>query len=106
MSKPERVSYDQAESYLSDVLSGKRSDSFSVRSRIVRELLCDGLTRRQREYLLLRYCKNMNGSEIARMYGVSRSAVSVTLSRARKRLVALLGTQKLREDMLDHFTEA
>lgn len=105
MGRKERVSYDLAESYISDALSGARTDSGRIRSRIVRELLCDCLTQRQREYLLLRYRGNMNGSEIARMYGVNRSAVSATLSRARKKLAVLLGTQKLREDMEDYFSE-
>lgn len=102
MARMKRISYDLIDSYILGVLAG---DSSEVRGRVVRELLCGGLTERQRDYLLLRYAKNMNGSQIARLYGVSRSTVSVTLSRARKRITKLLGTQKLREDFSEYISE-
>lgn len=106
MTSGNRVSLDLTENYISEKLSGKQRDGSSeIRSGIVRELMCGGLTKRQREYLILRYTKKMSGAEIARMYGVSRSSVSITLSRARRRITKLLGTQKMREDYRDYLLE-
>lgn len=104
MARNKRISYELVEGYISTSFS-ERSSSSEIKARIVRELMCGGLTQKQREYLILRYLKKMNGAEIARMYGVSRAAVSITLSRARQRIIKLLGTQKLREDFNDYLSE-
>lgn len=44
------------------------------------------LTPRQQQVLTLRYEQNMNGAEIARMLGLTRSTVSRTIRRAQERL--------------------
>lgn len=88
----ERVSYDLTENYIAsfDKLIGGDTEGNSRKSVLVRRFIMRELTDRQREYILLRYVHKMNGAQIARMYGVSRSAVSKTLFRARKRLERFL----------------
>ena len=54
--------------------------------RSLRQARQQALTPRQREMLVMRYERNMSGSEIARELGLNRSTVSRTLRRARERL--------------------
>lgn len=54
--------------------------------RSLRQARQQALTPRQREMLVMRYERNMSGSEIARELGLNRSTVSRTLRRARDRL--------------------
>lgn len=77
-----------------------------LRSLVVRELLSCGLTATQKEYVLLRYVHNLNGAEIARLYGVNRSTVSKTLARARMRIIRALDTVKLRKRLELYLSEA
>lgn len=100
-----RVSYDEIKDSVADrrrADTDEESLSSRVRSSIVRQALKNGLTSRQREYFLLRYCDGLSGQQIADMYGVSRSAVCVTLRRAKARISYLLGAQRLREEVIDH----
>lgn len=99
-----RVSYDEIKDTVADcrreITSEERFGS-RVRSAIVRQALESGLTERQREYFMLRYCDGLSGQKIADMYGVSRSSVCVTLRRAKMRISKLLGTQRLREEVIN-----
>ncbi len=99
-----RVSYDEIKDTIADEKHEITFDeriSSRVRSAIVRQALKDGLTSRQREYFILRYCDGLNGQKIADMYGVSRSSVCITLGRAKMRISKLLGTQRLREEVIN-----
>ena len=99
-----RVSYDEIKDSIPQrrrAVSDEERMSSRVRSAIVRQALENGLTGRQREYFILRYCEGLSGQQIDDMYGVSRSAVCVTLGRAKARICALLGTQQLREEVID-----
>lgn len=98
-----RVSYDEIKDSVADCrreITAEERFGSRVRSKIVCQALESGLTSRQREYFILRYCDGLSGQQIADMYGVSRSSVCVTLRRAKLRISKLLGTQKLREEFI------
>lgn len=104
MAQLKRVSYDEIKDTVTErrhKLTDEEKLSSRVRSSIVRQALENGLTPRQKEYFILRYCEGLSGQQIADMYGVSRSAVCVTLRRAKARISALLGAQRLREEVIN-----
>ena len=99
-----RVSYDEIKDSVADrrrAVSDEERMSSRVRSQIVRQALESGLTARQKEYFILRYCEGLSGQQTADMYGVSRSSVCVTLRRAKARISKLLGAQRLREEVIN-----
>ncbi len=100
MPRMKRVSYELIDNYISEVVRAPSIDR--VKQQIVRELLTDGLTNKQREYLLMRYVKGMKGVEIAEVCRVDKSTVSRTLKRARERILKALGTRHLREDFYNY----
>lgn len=104
-----RVSYDEIKDSISqrrNTFTDEERLSSRVRSSIVRQALENGLTARQKEYFILRYREGLSGQQIADMYGVSRSAVCVTLRRAKARISALLGTQRLREEVINFMMQS
>jgi len=55
--------------------------------KIVRDIVENELTERQRQMIGLYYYKRMNVTEIAEMLGVNRSTVSRTISRGRRNIL-------------------
>lgn len=99
MSRYKRVDIDVtalADRYISSKLSVSEADR--VKTLIVRSLLSDGLTKLQREYLILRYQQNMTCEQIAKLYSVNKSTVSRTVARARQRIAKALSLRAVSED--------
>lgn len=86
-----------AEKYIQSRVRGE-GESERVKTIIVRSLLSDTLTVKQREYLILRYRQGMSCTEIAKIYGVNKATVSRTLSRARERIAKILSVKAVCED--------
>jgi len=85
-----RISYDRAEVYIGDETtmvepSAKEADS-GVDNRILRQLLDDNLTNKQKCYIMLYYRDGLTMEEIAARFGVAKSTVSRTIFRGRERL--------------------
>lgn len=99
MARMKRISFELVDNYISSVAAAPQTDR--IKTQIVRELLSEGLTEKQREYLLMRYLKGMKGVEIAKVCDVDKSTVSRTLKRARERIIKALGTKYIREDFYD-----
>ncbi len=55
--------------------------------KILRKVIEEALTERQREMITLYYSGRMNIPQIAAMLGVNRSTVSRTISRGRRRIM-------------------
>lgn len=85
-----------ADRYISSALT--RSESDRVKILIVRNLLGEALTQKQREYLILRYQQGMTCEQIASIYSVNKSTVSRTVSRARARIAKALSLKAVSED--------
>ncbi len=67
----------------------------NLRLRLLRSVLNDNLTKKQKCYIMLYYKDNKKISEIARMFGVLPSTVSRTINRARKNLYIAVTGQEL-----------
>ncbi len=98
MPRIKRVSFDLLDNYIFSRVERPGEDK--IKTLIVRELLSEGLTPKQREYVILRYAKGMRATEIAKIYGVNKSTVSRTLARAKIRIAKALDRRLLREDFL------
>lgn len=85
-----------ADRYISSKLS--LSDADRVKTLIVRSLMSNGLTKTQREYLILRYQQGMTCEQIAKIYSVNKSTVSRTVRRARERIAKALSLRAVSED--------
>ncbi len=99
MPRIKRVSFDLLDNYISSRVRKPQEDK--IKTLIVRELLSEGLTQKQREYVILRYQKGMKATEIAKIYGVNKSTVSRTLTRAKIRIAKALDRRLLKEDFLN-----
>lgn len=58
--------------------------------KIMLKAIKNELTARQSEIIMLYYFKGMNISEISKKLGITHSAVSITMKRARNRLFRIL----------------
>lgn len=71
-------------------LSEKDEGAGSAQARFVLELLRDvlenGLTKKQKCYIILYYKDNLTMEQIAAKYGVNRSTVSRTINAARRKI--------------------
>lgn len=63
------------------------SDKHRLILKIMRGIIENELTERQREMIVLYYFKRVNIPEIAEMLGVNRSTVSRTISRGRRNVM-------------------
>ena len=67
-------------------------DSKSIKSRLCSQLLRDvlqnGLTKKQKCYIILYYKDRLTMEQIANKYGVNKSTVSRTINAARRRINA------------------
>ena len=58
----------------------------AIENRLMREIVRENLTKRQKCYIIMYYTKGMTMQEIADAEGVSKSTVSRTIGLARKRI--------------------
>ena len=72
--------------------------------QLLREILDDNLTKKQKCYIMMYYGSGMTVSEIAVRCGVNKSTVSRTIARGRKHIKELLGCKlvKHRIEAADH----
>ena|GEM_PF-2698214 len=71
-------------------------------ARLLRTVLEDNLTKKQKCYIILYYRDGLRPAEIARRCGVNRSTVTRTINRGRQRLLE----QRRRTENLKRLTEA
>ena len=71
-------------------------------ARLLRAVLEDNLTKKQKCYIILYYRDGLRPAEIARRFGVNRSTVTRTINRGRQRLLE----QRRRTENLHRLTEA
>ena len=60
-------------------------------ARLLRSVLDDNLTKKQKCYIILYYRDKLTVKEIAEKFGVDKSTVSRTIDRGRKRIVGNAG---------------
>lgn len=76
------------------VLIGDAAESNSVQHnlmiKVMRNVIENELSKRQRQMITLYYFQKMNIPEIAKMLGVNRSTVSRTISRGRRNIMEKL----------------
>lgn len=91
-----RISYDRAEVYIGDettvIEPPSEASESTIDSMVLRQLLDDNLTNKQKCYIMLYYRDGLTMEEIAARFGVARSTVSRTIFRGRERLFR--GTQR------------
>ncbi len=91
-----RISYDRAEVYIGDKTTMVEplceTENRSIDNSIIRSLLDDNLTNKQKCYIMLYYRDGLTMEEIAARFGVAKSTVSRTIFRGRERL--LRGAQR------------
>ena len=58
----------------------------AIENRLMREIVRENLTKRQKCYIIMYYTKGMTMQEIADAEGVSKSTVSRTIGLAKKRI--------------------
>lgn len=63
--------------------------------KVLRMLIDDNLTKKQKCYIILYYKEGLTVTQIAERFGVDKSTVSRTINRGRHRLAAAAGRQAL-----------
>ena len=92
-----RISFDLIDNYIStDIFSAESSKKSSPNAVIIRKLLFENLTEKQKCYIMLYYRDNLSMEEIAKRLGVAKSTVSRTISRGRNRILQGMKTRLLR----------
>jgi RNA polymerase sigma factor (sigma-70 family) len=96
-----RISYDRSQNYIGENDIDKQSDADKsgqsfYKNLVLKELLEEGLTAKQKSYILLYYRDGLTMEEIAERFGVNRSTVSRTIFRGRERLVKTVKRQTLK----------
>lgn len=96
-----RISYDRSQNYIGENDTDKQSDADKsgqsfYKNLVLKELLEEGLTAKQKSYILLYYRDGLTMEEIAERFGVNRSTVSRTIFRGRERLVKTVKRQTLK----------
>lgn len=89
------ISYDQTAGFAdlaiySRFMAEDNSEQIGRLKRNLSRALRQDITKRQRQYMMLYYGRNMTMEEIAREVGVNKSTVSRTLKRGRQRLYRCL----------------
>lgn len=98
----DRLSYGYSEEQeLTDALAGKEElDAYRAVTRfklkVLHNILDNGLTKKQKCYIMLYYRDGLTMQEIADCMGVNRSTVSRTVTAARKKLSALVSDTFIR----------
>ena len=84
-----KVSYELTQNYIpSPQVTEKDSPdpACAIENRLMREIVRENLTKRQKCYIIMYYTKGMTMQEIADAEGVSKSTVSRTIGLARKHI--------------------
>ena len=79
-----KVSYELIQNYISSPRD--TAPASAIENRLMREIVRENLTKRQKCYIIMYYTKGMTMQEIADAEGVSKSTVSRTIGLARKRI--------------------
>lgn len=86
----QKVSFDLTENYISKFYGAPTADNFdpsdAIENGLMRDIVNENLTKRQKCYIIKYYNKGMTMQQIAESEGVSRSTVSRTLGLARKKI--------------------
>ena len=97
-----RVSFELFENYIASSVSECHTETDGRKARLLRRMFAEDLTAKQRQYLLMHYRDGLSCAEIARGFGVDRSAVAKTVTRGKKRLAKAMGYMELRKDFLKY----
>lgn len=81
-----KVSFDLTQNYIPDSPQTWEPSAEEVENHLLRDIVNENLTKRQKCYIILYYKKKMTMQQIADKEGVSKSTVSRTLSLARKKI--------------------
>ena len=81
-----KVSYELTQNYIPSPQAKEKEPAMAVENRLMREIVRENLTKRQKCYIIMYYTKGMTMQEIADAEGVSKSTVSRTIGLARKRI--------------------
>ena len=84
-----KVSYELTQNYIPSPQAKEKEPvdpASAIENRLMREIVRENLTKRQKCYLIMYYTKGMTMQEIADAEGVSKSTVSRTIGLARKRI--------------------
>jgi sigma-70, region 4 len=84
-----KVSYELTQNYIPsprDTEKDSLDPASAIENRLMREIVRENLTKRQKCYIIMYYTKGMTMQEIADAEGVSKSTVSRTIGLARKRI--------------------
>lgn len=84
-----KVSYELIQNYIPSPQAKEKEPvdpAMAVENRLMREIVRENLTKRQKCYIIMYYTKGMTMQEIADAEGVSKSTVSRTIGLARKRI--------------------
>ena len=95
-----QLSFDLMENYLQEISAGQDSDNrrqIAKAKRLLRQVIQNDLTTRQREMVLLYFAEHRNMSEIAGLLQVNKSTVSRTIKRALNKLYKYLRYYNFRE---------
>lgn len=80
-----------SERSMSALWERERGDSSKkIDPKLIRRIISENLSARQRDYLTLYYFGGMKMREIAKLRGIGSSTVSRTIKRGEKRLAAVL----------------
>ena len=94
-----KVSYELIQNYISssrDTEKDSPDPASAIENRLMREIVRENLTKRQKCYIIMYYTKGMTMQEIADAEGVSKSSVSRTIGLARKRISCGMKPAKLK----------
>ncbi|MBQ8966074.1 sigma-70 family RNA polymerase sigma factor [Ruminococcus sp.] len=101
-----RLSYDLGAEYLktsdgfeddlTDRLTAKSPEDKNDLAKVLRTLLDDNLTKKQKCYIILYYREGLTVKEIAEKCGVDKSTVSRTINRGRQRMAKGLSSHAVR----------
>lgn len=95
-----KVSFDMIDNYISETLLNKNQTTVPEKSIIdtdlVRKILFENLTDKQKLYILLYYKQKLTMEEIAEKCKVAKSTVSRTVSRGRNNIAKGLKSQMVK----------
>ncbi len=92
-----RVTLTEIDGFVRDEIFGsEKKDDSQLRSLVIRRIMFDSTTDKQRLYLLMYYRDGLTMDEIADRCGVVKSTVSRTVARGRSRILKGLEDKELR----------
>ncbi len=98
--KHKRVSLSDVDGFVRDEIFGDDSESGSgLRLKLLRQVLTESTTVKQRRYIKMYYKDGLTMDEIADRCGVAKSTVSRTIARGRSRILSGLRSDELKRLM-------